>query len=401
MTIAVRQNPVTAPRPAPGTYRQEAIDAARGIAMLLVCVSHFGFVYFRGLPAHTFEFTLIQRVGMLASPSFVTISGFLLGFLYRTHPAGMPQLKAKLIDRGLFMLTIGHLLIDLTLVPVAGGIVPVLGWGFITDVIAIGLLVGPTLIERVPAARRLALAGTGYALAWVAVVYWRPEAAALERVKEYVVGPAQFLHPRLVFDCFPLVPWLAVYIAATVIGERFGQLYAARRSAEAKSLLTRLAVACLLVGLAIKGIPFVLKSLGLLAPSVVVWTLGGPFQKQPPSPVYLALYGGLALLLLRGLLAIDERSWRRFLTAPAALGRASLVAFIAQSYLYFTLVKLWGPGYSPLWPLLLVASAASVLGVALLWGRVGSNDVLGVGYRWLAASVARPHTPLTPRPADP
>jgi len=59
--------------------------------------------------------------------------------------------------------------------------------------------------------------------------------------------------------------------------------------------------------------------------------------------------------------------------------------FIAQYFLYFTVLVLWSPGYSPLWPLLLLASLVVVVGVGLLWARFGSNDVFSVGYRWLVA----------------
>jgi hypothetical protein len=273
------------------------------------------------------------------------ISGLLLGFLYRAAPRSIPALRVKLIDRGLFMLTLGHVLIGLAHVPVAGGLTAAYQWGFITDVIALGLLVGPVPVERIPPAQRLVLAGLMYTLAWTAVVVWQPDTAILERVKEYVFGPANFItgRPRLVFECFPLVPWLTVYVGATALGERLGRLQGAGRGAEANATLTRLALACFVLALAVKAVPFALKELGVLPTSEVVWTMGWPFQKQPPSLAYLGLFG-LGLLLLR------------------------------------------------LWPGLLIISLGAVLAFGLLWSRWGSNDIFSVGYQRLAAPASRAHS---------
>jgi hypothetical protein len=372
----------------------QAIDAARGISMLLVCISNFAWVHLRGVPSHTLEATVLERVSMVASPTFITLSGLLLGFLYRRRPDGMPALRAKLIDRGLFMLTAGHVVIAVAHAPMANGIQPALAWGFITDVIAVGLLVGPILVERVPPRRRLAMAGAAYTLAWVVAAGWHPETAWLGRVREYVFGP---LGARLVPECFPLLPWLAVYVAATVLGQHLGSLYGAGRRLEATATVTRAALACALVAVAAKGIPLGLTRLGLVPPSELVWILGWPLQKQPPSPAYLGLYTALALLLLRGLLAIDEQPRRRsWLAVPAALGRASLVAFVIQYYVYFTLMKWWSPAVSASWPLLLVASAGIVVGLGLMWARLGSNDVFSVGYRWHRASAMQPQVHASP-----
>jgi hypothetical protein len=77
--------------------------------MLFVCLSHFDYVYLRGTPPHELQFTVVHRIAMLASPTFIVISGLLLGFLHRTRPEGMPALKAKFIDPGLFLFTFSPL----------------------------------------------------------------------------------------------------------------------------------------------------------------------------------------------------------------------------------------------------------------------------------------------------
>ena len=55
--------------------------------MLLVCISNFAWVPLRGVPSYTLEATVLERVNMIASPTFNTLSGLLLGFLYRRCPA--------------------------------------------------------------------------------------------------------------------------------------------------------------------------------------------------------------------------------------------------------------------------------------------------------------------------
>jgi uncharacterized membrane protein len=361
-------------------HRVQGLDAARGIAMLFVCVSHFGFSYFRGMPGHALEASVIMRLGMIASPTFVLLSGLLLGFLHRTRPADMPALRAKLIDRALFMLIVGHILLQLADPHVEGG-GHIVRWAFITDVIALGLLVGPLLIDRVRPGQRLVVASALYAFGWIGLSVWHPEAMTTRIVKECFFGPEA---ARNLPGTFPVLPWLAVYIAATVLGEHLGTLCAVGRLGEMRLTLTRLALVCFLVALGLRILPFVLKAIGVGTTSGILWALGWPFQKLPPSPAYLGFYTGLGLLMIRGLLAADEHpTLHRWLRIPSALGRASLVAFIAQAFVYFTVLRWWDPAYSPLWPLVLIVSLTIVLGIGLLWERLGSNDALTVGYRFM------------------
>jgi len=279
------------------------------------------------------------------------------------------------------MLIVGHILLQLADPYVEGGGGHIVRWAFITDVIALGLLVGPTLIDRVQPSQRLVAAGALYAFGWIGLSIWHPGAMTTRIFKECFFGPEA---ARNLPGTFPILPWLAVYIAATVLGEHLGKLCAARRSAEMRLALTRLALVCFLVALGLRVLPFMLKMLGVGSSSGILWALGWPFQKLPPSPAYLGFYAGFGLLMIRGLLAADEHpTLSRWLRIPSALGRASLIAFIVQAFVYFTVLRWWNPAYSPLWPLLLVASMMVVLGIGLLWERLGSNDALTVGYRFL------------------
>src|SRR5947209_17006849 len=78
--------------------RVSSIDAARGAAMFFVCLSHFAGAYLwkHGIRGADF----LATVSMIASPSFVLISGMTLGFLGALNPQSLPHLRVRLLDRG-------------------------------------------------------------------------------------------------------------------------------------------------------------------------------------------------------------------------------------------------------------------------------------------------------------
>jgi predicted acyltransferase len=122
-----------------------------------------------------------------------------------------------------------------------------------------------------------------------------------------------------------------------------------------------------------------LTELGLLPPNILIWTLGWPFQKQPPTPTYLGPYAGIGLLLLRAMMALDKHPRTRAWLAPAAmLGRVSLATFIAQYYVYFTLLKLWDPPYSPWWPLMFAVSLVVVFGISALGSAATTSSASAI-----------------------
>src|SRR5437899_12729419 len=90
--------------------RVASIDAARGTAMLFVCLAHFTNSYFFPIGQENIGRNLVA-IGMVASPTFVTVSGLVAGFLAVTRRNSFADLRRKLIDRGLFLLVVGHLLL--------------------------------------------------------------------------------------------------------------------------------------------------------------------------------------------------------------------------------------------------------------------------------------------------
>src|SRR4051812_11183098 len=132
----------TAIGPRRSTNREEIIDVARGFAMLFVCLSHFATVYLNRNNA-AFAANVLSAVGMLASPAFVCLSGTLLGFAFARRRHDFSRFHLKLADRALFLLSVGHVLMLLSVLPAYLDAHQSLGWVFVTDAIAFSLLVAP------------------------------------------------------------------------------------------------------------------------------------------------------------------------------------------------------------------------------------------------------------------
>src|SRR5579884_3608187 len=93
-----------------------SFDVARGAAMLFVCLSHCAMSYFdfwRPSRPHAPLEALGQiatTVSFVATPTFLLLSGIVIGYLWRINPTSLSGLKRKLFDRGVFLLIVGHLL---------------------------------------------------------------------------------------------------------------------------------------------------------------------------------------------------------------------------------------------------------------------------------------------------
>ena len=106
--------------------------------------------------------------------------------------------------------------------------------------------------------------------------------------------------------------------------------------------------------------------------------------KWPPAPGYLLFYGGLGVSVLAlCLLAEQRQTVMRMRTFAAVLGQNSLVMFVIQAAVYYTVLHLVRP-YLPAvsaWPLYMALSIGIVIAPALVWHRFGYRRFLTVGYR--------------------
>ena len=361
---------------APGTppiARVGAIDAARGLAMVFVCLSHFGLEYFRRLDEPSIAKALYM-VGMIGSPTFMLISGVMLGLLYEMRRGRFTQHRILLADRALFMLTVGHCLIMVANAPRLESLSETLQRGFITDALAVALLLGPTLVVNTSRRERALLAVSLFAGAWLLAIRWMPTNALDEVVRYLLVGS----YPNDLPHNFPLLPWLAVYLGASVLGQWIGEQLARGQRLKVERSLLAWGVAAVTFVMVYK-----LAQWSLPMPSSPLLTvLGSPWKKLPPSPAYLLFYGGLGLVMVAGTLIAERRKLLQPLFKWAALlGRASLLVFILQFYVYYGLLLSLNLPYTPFWPLVFVASLAGITGLAKVWDDGANNRYLTVGLR--------------------
>ena len=359
-----------------GTARLDALDAARGCAMVLVCFSHFAIGYFGTAGAAVPGAFLLTKV---ASPTFMLLSGVLVGLLCELRKEQFASVRAKLVDRGLFLLSVGHLVILLAHATRFPDLSQLAAHFFITDTIALTMLMGPFLVRRLAASVRVVLGAALLAASWVAVfaVQLPEEAVALRVVQHLLVGTAG--ESTLTYN-FPFLPWIGWYLAFTALGTQVARWLAAGRDAWAGRAFFGAGLGCVALAVGLKG-GFVLARYALPAalvgPLDLVTTLT---QKLPPSPVYLLGFGGLGLLMTGTLWQLAKVP---ALTLPMRVaqcfGRNSLFVFIAQFFLYFVAFPAMALQPGPLWLPICLASVALLGLSARSWEARGYNRFFTVG----------------------
>src|SRR5690349_4041602 len=122
------------------SLRLAALDAARGIAMLLVCTSHFIDVYGNTLQPDNPIVNLVLTLTKVATPTFVLVSGILLGY-FHAKQENFSRLRIHLLDRAIFLITVGHLLMASSFAAKMGWLSALSHW-YITDTLGFCLLGG-------------------------------------------------------------------------------------------------------------------------------------------------------------------------------------------------------------------------------------------------------------------
>lgn len=360
--------------------RIPAIDAARGAAMILVCLSHFGTAYMREDAPKGIE--LFFAASMVASPTFIFISGMMLGLLYDRSRRRFGPTRVELIDRALFLLTIAH-------IALIGGVAArvqtlnVLSHQtFITDGIAISLFVGAMLVDRIESAQRVLIGLVLYATNCVLVFFWSGLHGGAHEAKMLLVGldPSQ---PMVAI--FPLLPWFAMYVIGSAVGEHMSQLM---QRGEVKRMQASFGIAgAVSIALALGAKMLAWYEWGRARPNLhlaapLAYFVSSPWQKYPPGPIYLLFFGGAALLMIAILFVLMTRAWfSPFARLLMLFGRCSLFLFVIQYYLYFGIIWTLHLSYRPWWPLIFAASVIALFPAACWWDSRRGNRYLTVGTR--------------------
>jgi len=361
--------------------RVASIDAARGSAMLFVCLAHFTNSYFFQNGQEGIGDKLVA-IGMLASPTFVIVSGLVAGFLAVTRRSSFPDFRRKLVDRGLFLLLVGHLILAVSGFGTDKGFVQSYRAEYITDAIGFAVLFGPWLVATLAARSRLMLAAAIFVFDWCAILLWAPSDGIPALVKEYLVGAVDRGRWQDSAGAFALIPWFAVYLVGTVIGGRVGAYYASKKPTAGHLFLAKAGIASVMCALGVKvGSSFLTRTAPLFAQGhATVLHFVSIYQKFPPGAVYLCFFGGAGMLLVAGVLQAGDLGITPWLfNELRQLGQASFFVYVVQFYVYGIVIHALRLAYTPFWPLIFLFTIALLSLVASAWNRKEGNRLLTVG----------------------
>lgn len=161
------------------------------------------------------------------------------------------RLRTIFVDRGLFLLTVGHLLL-------LGSHAPAYTVRFfcITDTIAACLLVSPLLAERCSALNRIGIGVAAYFVSAIALESWPAHSEISAILKETFVGS---LSPVVYNYSFPILPWFAVNCFGSALGEMIGRYELSGDRRRMQRLLASSAVVAMTAAMALSGLYVTLK----------------------------------------------------------------------------------------------------------------------------------------------
>ena len=206
-------------------HRLWSVDVLRGLAMFLVLVQHPYLLTNRSQIPPLLNF-LVWNSTALAALAFVVISGSIYSYSLFVGRDWRTTYK-KYIRRALFLLLVAHPLIRMTSYPYfsmkseifawdsLGFFKDFIGLGYIADTIALCILVSPLCIIRTGPMFRGFLIVISLFISPLVVTYIQVEGQGLNIIKEFFFG--KWGEPKLFW--YPLIPWLAVFLSGSFIGE--------------------------------------------------------------------------------------------------------------------------------------------------------------------------------------
>lgn len=348
--------------------------------MFFVCLAHFAdsYQFVNGSDASG---AYLLSIGMLASPTLILVSGSVTGFLFVTRRGSFDYLRRRLVDRGVFLLLVGHPVLASSGWFTSVGLATTLRRGYITDVIAIAVIVGPSLVAVLRPRRRLLLAAFLFSLAWVAILAWTPHSHGTALFKHYFIGIIDPSSYGINFTAFPAVPWFALYLVGTVIGQQLGSIYLKEGKQQGHLFLARIGLASAGLGVAAKVLARVLRNSDTF-PSLHPDTMRllSSYEKFPPGPTYVLFYAGCGLTIVAAVFEVERRGHLKFLLGQLRqMGEASFFVYALQFYVYTVIVRGLHFPYSSLWPIGFLFTLVLLTMSATFWNSKRGNRLLTVG----------------------
>jgi hypothetical protein len=386
-TAAIGKTAAAAVMPA-GSRRILPIDASRGLLMLFASLAHFSWWIHQAYPEGS---AVLAAIGMVATPTFLMLSGAMVGMLCAAAARNGRDLKSQLFNRALFLLTVGHLLIALSEAHLSGGLTRTIRGVTVVDEIGLCTLIAAFFIPRLAnaelCARIARRAVIALGIVWLYNIFWLPDSATSLAVEELLIGGN--IKSAAFAAHSPVLQHIAMYAIGLPLGHFFARYVAQQVT------LREVANRCVAIGLLLLSSGCLLRVLRHFA-DLTAW-LHHPAidqtltmtQKTPPSPAYVMFYGGFGLLSIGILfwLTGNARSFARAgLEWMAVIGRASLLVFVLQYFLYWTLPDLLNIHPNRFCVLVFVGNVLLMRYIAGVWGRVRGN-------RWMTFGIKLPGSP--------
>ena len=278
-----------------------------------------------------------------------------------------------MIDRGFFLLTIGHLFIVTGHVALSDGVLGLLRWGFITDSIGISVIIGSMIVNRIRGQSTLLLSGILFSTAWSVILFWEPTGNLCVLLKETFFGSVRVEFYRY---NFPIFPWLSLYLYGTYLGRKIGMCYVKQDWQAIERTLAKNCVVLLSLYASLK-----VGQILLIEKTSEAFLFGGTLVKYPPSGGFVFFYGAVGLLIALMVFKVRKTSYGETLLKHAAVfGKTSLFVFVIQYYIYNTILYLLKLPYSILWFPLFLGTIFLIYFCAKAWLDHGLNRLITLNW---------------------
>ncbi len=352
--------------------RIRSIDIVRGSAMFLVILAHTSGLCDPDKMGLSFN-AYLGLITQGASVAFMFCSGMIATYLMQ-FSSNWPQMRLKMVKRGLFLIFIVHPL--LTLVTYGylenqRGLLHYFTHVYqITDTIGLCLIIAPALIRATNHSARFFIIVSLLIFAVIMRIWWIPESVAASLTKVALVGAGPE-RDSIISVGWPIIPWLAIYLSGSFAGDmytkiRTGDLEYAEASRSAWTRGIRLAVS----GIALTATYLILKRTNPFGWDESIFLILYPTRTTSLLPCYLALiYAFIAYLAnhIDGKHNFNTGYW-----GLSLLGRTSLFTFVTQFIIIWTIPALLGfkgtLGYLGFATMFLIGLVVSVV-VAYPYGR--------------------------------
>jgi len=301
--------------------RLENLDALRGIAVLLMIQQHLSMWLWslgdqpaRGLWENHTLMMAVNALGMLAAPLFISLAGAGSRFLYSRHE----RPGRTLVIRGLFIIACGYLLNLITPHWFGPG-----SW-FVLHCTGACIALSP-LLNRLRAPILIALCGAAlFGAVLVQNLLHTPLYLSQARMGDASL-PGGILRHAVAEGYFPLLPWIAFFIA----GICAGRWIAGNRIRCIAAMATAMIVVSLVLQL-LHSRGYAFATYGRFYRAFIAL----PYFFPALPPLMLALLG-LAMLFIAG----AARFPSAFPKPLAPVGRAPLTALITHAFIFMEISR--------------------------------------------------------------